>query len=267
MGHINNNNGGETAVYNYVKRILKDIPGQTGFYYKRLDGSEIVAFNEDRIFYAASLIKIPILIEAFNRVRLGEMDFDKKYEVKNSDKAPSCGALSYMHDGLEVTFRDLCVLMIIHSDNTAANMLINILGMERINQTLIDREIYMTRLNRLLFDQDASEQGLENTAVLEDMAKLFEEMHNGRLISRKISIEMLNIFKMQRLNSKIPRLLPRGLSIAHKTGEDEGITHDIGIVYARKPFLIGFMSNNTDLVAMDNAISEISRFAYKRNCY
>jgi len=254
-------------VYNYVKRILKDIPGQTGFYYKRLDGSEIVAFNEDRIFYAASLIKIPILIEAFDRVRLGEMDFDKKYEVRKSDKVPSCGALTYMHDGLEVTFRDLCVLMIIHSDNTAANMLIRILDMERINQSMIDREIYISRLNRLLFDKKASDMGLENVVVLEEMARLIEAMFNGRLVSRKASMDMLEILKMQKMNYKIPRLLPKEIEIAHKTGDDEGITHDIGIVYAKKPFLIGFASNNTDVIAMENAISEISRFAYKRNCF
>ena len=254
-------------MYNYVKRILKDIPGQTGFYYKRLDGSEIVAFNEDRIFYAASLIKIPILIEAFDRVRLGEMDFDKKYEVRKSDKVPSCGALTYMHDGLEVTFRDLCVLMIIHSDNTAANMLIRILDMERINQSMIDREIYISRLNRLLFDKKASDMGLENVVVLEEMARLIEAMFNGRLVSRKASMDMLEILKMQKMNYKIPRLLPKEIEIAHKTGDDEGITHDIGIVYAKKPFLIGFASNNTDVIAMENAISEISRFAYKRNCF
>lgn len=254
-------------MYNYVKRILKDIPGQTGFYYKSLDGSEVVAFNEDRIFYAASLIKIPILIEAFNRVRIGDMDFDKRYDVRKSDKVPSCGALTYMHDGLEVTLRDLCVLMIIHSDNTAANMLIRILDMDRINQTMIDHEIYMTRLNRLLFDKEASRQGLENIVVLQEMARLFEDMYNGRLVSRKASMEMLEILKMQRLNHKIPRMLPKGLPIAHKTGDDEGITHDVGIVYAKRPFFIGFVSNNTDVIAMENAIGEISRFVYKRNCF
>lgn len=267
MEYINIRKKGRRTVYNYVKRILKDIPGQTGFYYKRLDGSEVVAFNEDRIFNAASLIKIPILVEAFNRVRLGEMDFDKKYEVRKSDKVPSCGALSYMHDGLEVTLRDLCVLMIIHSDNTAANMLVRILGMERINQTLIDRGIYMTRINRLLFDEKAAAQGLENIVVLEELVEIFEDMYKGRLISRKASMDMLEILKMQRINHKIPYLLAKGVQVAHKTGEDEGITHDVGIVFAEKPFLIGFLSNNTDVVRMENVIREISNFAYRQNCF
>lgn len=254
-------------MYNFVKRFYKDIPGQSGFYYKGLDKGEIVTFNEDKIFQAASIIKIPVLVEAFNQVRLGELDFDRKYEIRKEDKMPSCGALSYMHDGLEVTLRDLCVLMIIHSDNTAANLLIKLLGMGRINQTLIDHGIYMTRINRLLFDEEASKQGLENIMVLEEMVALFEAMYRGTLISRKASAEMLEILKMQRMNDKIPYLLPKEVPIAHKTGEDAGISHDMGIVFCDRPFFIGFASGGTNVPLMENAMREISRFAYNRSCF
>lgn len=252
-------------MYNTVKRMLKALPGQTGFYYKTLDGGEIATLNEDRIFNAASMIKLPVLVEAFNQVRLGEQAFERTYEVRSGDKVPSCGALTYMHDGLEVTFRDLCVLMIIHSDNTAANMLIRILGMDRINQTLIDQRLYMTRLERLLFDAEAAREGIENLFVLEEMAALFEAMYRGTLISRKASADMLEILKCQRLNHKMPALLPRHIPVAHKTGEDAGITHDMGIVFADRPFLIGFAASGTQVPQAEQAIREITRIAYNRN--
>ncbi|HHV46681.1 MAG TPA: serine hydrolase, partial [Tissierellia bacterium] len=120
---------------NRLELLLKDVPGKAGFYYKNLKTGETIGFNENEPFIAASVIKIPILIEVLRQIEEGKLKEDDLVEVKEQDKMPSCGALTYMHDGLKVTVKDLYTLMIIHSDNTATNMLIKIAGIDNINNT------------------------------------------------------------------------------------------------------------------------------------
>lgn len=90
-------------------------------------------------------------------------------------------------------------------------------------------------LNRLLFDREASSRGIENYITAREAGLLLKRLYDGEAVSGPASEDMLSILKDQRLNGKIPFLLPHSVKIAHKTGEDDGITHDVGIVYARQP--------------------------------
>src|SRR5574344_2110741 len=115
---------------------LGSIQGNISFYYKNLVSGEIISYREKEPMKAASVIKIPILAEAFYQMQEGRISGEDLYTLKNSDKEPSCGALNRMHEGLEVSVRDLCNLMIILSDNSATNILIRMLGQENINRRL-----------------------------------------------------------------------------------------------------------------------------------
>ena len=115
---------------------LADMPGEVCFYGKDLTTGEACAYQSDVPVVAASVIKIPILIEAFRQQRDGLLQMEESFSISREQKQPSCGALTYLHDGLQVTLRDLCVLMIILSDNTASYILIDRLGMHRVNGTL-----------------------------------------------------------------------------------------------------------------------------------
>lgn len=168
-----------------------------------------------------------------------------------------------MDEGLEVTIRDLYTLMIIHSDNTATNILINIAGMDNINNTLGDLGCNKSKLNRLLFDSEAQDKGFENYITSYEMGILLEKVFKREILSTEICEEIERVMKLQRLNSKIPYLLPKNLEIGHKTGEDSGITHDVGIIYSEKPFIFCFTSNKTNVIEAEEALRKMSLICFE----
>ncbi len=234
---------------------LAALPGEVCFYGEDLATGEVCEYQADVPVIAASVIKLPILAEAFRQAEAGEASMEETFRIKPEQKMPSCGALSYLHDGVQVTLRDLCVLMIILSDNTATNILIDRLGMESINQTINRLGLKDTVLRRRLFDAAASARGIENTITAREMGLLLKKLYRGEAVSPQADGEMLRILKNQRLNGKMPFFL-HGVPIAHKTGEDDGITHDVGIVYAPHPLILCFTSQRTDVPAFERLIQD-----------
>lgn len=242
---------------------LAALPGEVCVYAKDLETGETAAHRADLPLTAASVIKLPILAEAFRQRRDGLLFMEETVSVRPEMKLPSCGALTYLHDGLTVTLRDLCVLMIILSDNTATNILIDRLGMERINRTAQALGLQRTALRRKLFDAAASARGIENTVSAADMGALLEKMYRGACVSSRADAEMLSILADQRLNGKIPFFLHReGVRIAHKTGEDGGITHDVGIVFGDHPLILCFLSEHTDVPACERFMQDAAADFY-----
>lgn len=239
---------------------IKGFEGHVGVYFNPLDGGCALMFNETEALQAASVIKIPVMVEVFRQFEAGELSPEEKHTLKDAEKMPSCGALNRLHEGLELTLRDLVELMIILSDNTATNLLIDRVGMARINATMNELGLKQTVVRRKLFDAAASAKGLENTVSARDMGILLEKMYRGQLISAEASRQMLDILKSQRLNGKIPFYLhSRGIPVAHKTGEDSGITNDVGIVFTRQPFVLCMLSNEVDVPEYERLIQDTAR--------
>jgi len=245
-----------------IKEILNKVPGGVGLYYLNLTTGRSITFNEHERFIAASVIKLPIFVETLRQIEDGIISKDMKVKVLASDKVPSCGALNYMHDDLEVTIEDLYTLMIILSDNTATNILINILGMDNINSTMEKLGLSNIIVNRLLFDVAEQKKGKENYFSAKDIGLLLEKIYNEEIINKEACLEIQRVLKMQQLNSKIPHLLPNGLVIGHKTGEDAGITHDVGIIYSENPFILCFASNDTHVPTAEDALRKIALLCY-----
>jgi beta-lactamase class A len=235
---------------------LKNMEGKVSFIYKDLSSREMISYQEDMKMKAASIIKIPIMVEVFRQIESGRLNKHQTYCLKEEDKRPSCGALNMMHAGVELTILDLCNLMIILSDNTATNILIGLMGMEQINHSMKDLGLHVTKVNRLLFDREASAKGIENYVSASEIAGLLEKMYQGTLVSKEASAKMLDILKQQRLNGKIPFHFVEKIEVAHKTGEDDGITHDVGIVYGKSPFLVCFLGNEVDVPAFERFMQD-----------
>ena len=252
-------------MYEEIKGILDSVPGKIGFYYKDLKSDKCISFNEDERFLAASIIKLPILVETLRQREEGILEKDMKVKVLKSDKVPSCGALNYLHDEIEVTIEDLYTLMIILSDNTATNMLMNILGIDNVNKTILDLNLSNTKLSRLLYDSQGKKEGKENYFSPKDIGELLERVYKGKMINKYISEEMQRVMKMQLMDSKMPYLLPEDLEIAHKTGEDTGISHDVGIVYSKNPFIFCFASNGTNVPMAEDALRRIALLCYENS--
>lgn len=242
-----------------IERLVKELPGKIGVYAACPETGECWSKNPDMPLMAASVIKLTIMVEAFRQKEAGLLDFTQPETIQPRDKLPSCGALTYLHDGVTVTVGDLVTLMIILSDNTATNLLIDMLGMGNINRTIDTYGWTNTRLNRKLFQPELSRQGIENYVSAWDMGKLLEGLLAGDIVSPEASRDMLGILRNQRLNGKLPFYLhSRGIPCAHKTGEDDSITHDVGIIFTDKPWVLCFLSNETDVPRAERAMQDIA---------
>ncbi|MGE5630568.1 MAG: serine hydrolase [Caulobacteraceae bacterium] len=249
----------------FLHDSIKTLKGTIGIYYKNLSTGNTISLNENKGIISASVIKLPILVEAFHQMEKGAISKNDMVALCESDKMPFCGALSYMHNGLEVTVEDLCNLMIILSDNTATNMLIKLLGFDNINGYMRELGLKNSVLGRLLFDEEADKKGFRNIVSAEDIGMLYELMWEGKLVSPEASRQMLAILKQQQINHKIPTRLDEGGAVAHKTGEDTGITHDTGIVYAKEPFILCILSEETNVAETNDFIGALAYQAYIEN--
>lgn len=247
-----------------IESIIQPLSGKVGVYYKDLASGMTFQINGQESFIAASVIKLPILVAVYHAVKEGSLRMDDMHTLSPADKVPGCGALKQMHSGLAVSIMDLCSLMITLSDNTATNILINTLSIDKINAVFQEYGLEKTRLNRLLFDREAKQQGKENYICPEEIGVLLEKIYSGAVISQDISREIVTILCGQQINAKIPHLLPGNIAIAHKTGEDSGTTHDVGIIYADKPFILCFASNDTDVVTAEAALRTIALLCYSK---
>ena len=161
--------------------------------------------------------------------------------------------LAYLDGGLEPTIRDLYVLMIILSDNTATNILIDLVTMDSVNQTMRELGYRNIVLERKMMDLEALEAGLNNYVSPDEIGDILEKIYLGQLIDPDLSAEMVRVLKLQQVNYKLPYLIDDDVEIAHKTGENRGVSHDVGIVYSRRPFIFGFYSNNVNVIEAEEA--------------
>ena len=242
-----------------ILSVLKTIPGDTAIAIQSLDGSAPILHNEHMPLVAASVIKLGVMLEAFRAFEAGELSKDEVFVIREEDKMPSCGALTYMHEGLNATALDLVTLMIIVSDNTATNLLIDKLGIENINKTLVSCGLDEIILRRKLFDAESAARGIQNTVTAAGVMKFYLLLMEEKLVSPAASREMLSILKNQRLKGKMPFFLsPMGIKTAHKTGEDDGTTHDTGVIFTNPACVAVFLSNNVSVPDFERFIQDAS---------
>ena len=242
----------------YVKRQLSSVPGQIGFYYKNLVTGETDGSRQTELFQAASVIKLPILAAILLEEREHPGVLQERLLVRDGDKVPGCGALQHISGTQAYDIESLCKLMITISDNTATNGLIRRFGIEFLNERFRVLGLQETKIFRFLFDTEAARQGKENLCQPKEIGSLLEEIYHGRCVSANASERMRAMLSQQQINHKIPSLLPPTVRVEHKTGEDEGITNDVGILYGREPCVLVLVSNETDVPAFEQVIRTVS---------
>ncbi|MEN1760338.1 serine hydrolase [Anoxynatronum sibiricum] len=246
-----------------IHPLTKNLAGTIGWYYRHLGTGETHEHQARQPYLAASVIKLSILLAVFQAMEEGRCHRDDRLVLQEADKLPSCGALTDLHPGLEITLQDCYRLMITLSDNTATNLLIQRVGMDWVNEVIQSAGLSHTQLNRLLFDSEAQQQGRENTFSPADAGKLLEMIHRRTFVSEAWSLEAEAILKRQQLKNKLRALIPRQIPIGHKTGEDTDITHDVGIIYTRQPFILCLAANGTDVIQTEEVFRQVALRCYQ----
>ncbi len=238
---------------------------QMGVSILHLESDESFDLDADIPVPLASVVKIPVLVEAFRQMQAGAFTLDDRWPLEHEVKALGSGILTQFDDGLNPTVRDLITLMIIISDNTATDILMQRLGIQAIDDTLhrlgLTRthvahtlgEIFQDMLPSPDPDQDRfalarweAEHGVRrdgfsysqgpdnNVGTPRELTRLLAMIWRAEALDRAACDAMLEILLKQQLNDRLPRFLPAGTPIAHKTGTFSGVRNDSGIIYARE---------------------------------
>jgi beta-lactamase class A len=248
-----------------VSSILGPVEGTFGISAYHTVSGETIALNEQEVFPSASVIKVPILAEVFCQRDEGKLSLDQTLVLRDEHKVAGSGVLKELHAGIDFTLLDLASLMIVVSDNTAANVIIDLVGTEPVNARMRRFGLGNTILARKMYDFEQAALGKENLCTPSDLTLLLKLMAEGRISSKSTSEEMLGIMARQQYRDRIPLLIPDDVRVANKTGSIQGVTHDVGVVYGPSgPYILSIMAKGvSDKVAAERAIADVSKAVYE----
>lgn len=237
----------EMQVLESIRQRMEQVPGHSGFYYLNLITGLEYGVRENDIFGAASVIKLPLYMHVLAECAAGRMSMDDKLTISAEDKVPICGALTLFTGNVEVDVRTLCKLMISISDNTATNKLIDYSTIPGAQDGFQRMGLQKTQLTRKLFDRAASRAGLRNVICPREIGQLLAMLYRGEFVSEAVCKEAIDTLLLQQVDHKLNGRICGEVTIAHKTGEDDRLSNDVGIVYAPQPFVICFAGHDTDV--------------------
>lgn len=221
--------------------------------------------HENEIFAQASSIKITVLANLYLQAQQGKLKLTDLYTVQSSDLVADSDIMGGLTPGVtRVTLRDLATMMVAVSDNSAANVLIDRVGMANVNAMLDSLGLAHTRLRRKMMDVEAARQGRENISTPREMMTLLEAIYRGKLLDKESTADFFKVLSTNK-DSWIPRDLPADVKIANKPGSLEAVRNDSGIVFVEgRPYVIcvmtAFLANERD---GEQAISKISLAAWR----
>ncbi len=257
--------------------LVKDHKGKVAVAVKNLKTGESFYLDADAVMPTASLIKLPIMVETFWQAKEEKVKLVTKLTLTKDDKVQGSGILtSHFSDGATFPLRDAVRLMIVFSDNTATNMVLDQIGIPSTNKRMAGLGFANTKINAKVFrgsttsiDPEATKKyGLGSTTARE-MVELLELIEAGKVVSPEACKEMLTHLKACDDKEKMPRFLPAGTVIAHKTGSVNASKTDAGIIYLRSgPVAVCVLTDENDdrRWVLDNAaqvlIAKIAKEVY-----
>jgi beta-lactamase class A len=213
--------------------------------------------NADQPFHPASTIKVAVMMEVFNQVEKGIFWQDDELPIINLFKSIADGSMfsvssqddadTSLYDkiGSTVTIQELTRLMIVRSSNLATNLLIEKVSAVCVNALLKELEIDGVQVLRGVEDNKAFALGLNNSATARGLMQIAKLLIQGKAVSFDASEDMVNIMRKQEFNEGIPAGLPKEYKVAHKTGWNDKLYHDFGVVFPdrREPYVLAIMTS------------------------
>lgn len=246
-----------------IQALATQNPNLTaGVFLADLDTGGFVSLNSEVALPAASTIKVPILVAFFQAVDEGRVRLDQKLTLRKEHLGGGSGEIQFQKLGREYTALEVATKMIVISDNTATNMMIELLGgMEALNQQFLTLGLKGTALHNNLPDLEGT-----NTTSPRDLVNLMAQIHQGGVVSMKSRDRILHIMQQTENDSLLPRGLDREAIIAHKTGTIDSMLADVGLVDmpSGKRYLIAVMVKHAKTEGgADKLIRDISKVTYQ----
>lgn len=256
----------DSDVKTLMSNNLSNIKGDTSAYYYDLNNNSTASYGDaNSAQRAASDIKVYIMAAAFQKIKDGDISLNDRYELTSDDKVGGTGIVQDMQVGDSLTYRDLIDYMITKSDNTAANIITReIGGISSVNSEIDKLDLSSsTKMERMLMDQDALDEGKDNMTSAHDLAVFMKKLYRHDVVSAKYDKEMLEILSNTSNHSKIPaKINTNVVDVYNKTGEyaDYGVENDAAILkHGNKAFVLVVMSQNGDSDEQKDAISSLGK--------
>jgi beta-lactamase class A len=270
----------DSLVEKIQSRIALEPAASVGLAYIDLASGDTLFINADSSFHAASTMKVPVMIELFHAASTRSFRMDQRLMLVNQfasivdgshyalDVKSDSDTTLYLRVGDRVPIDTLLRLMIIRSSNLATNTLIALVGADNVNRTMRSLGAHRMRVLRGVEDGKAFEKGLNNTTTARDLGLVLRAIETGWAAPASATRAMREILLAQEFNEKIPAGVPRGVPVAHKTGEITAHSHDAAIVYppGKRPYILVVLTRGiTDGTKSSTLISDLSSLVYAHN--
>ncbi|WP_299823758.1 serine hydrolase [uncultured Pontibacter sp.] len=248
-----------------LKALLASSPAVTGLVAVDLTTGERIVFNEDAVFPQASAIKIPILMEVYQQANQKKFSLSDTRAIKQADVVGGTGIIKDLAQPASFSIRNLGILMIALSDNTATNSLIDLVKLENINATLKSLGFTQTRVQRKMINAAASARGEENISTPSEAASILEMLYKGEFINKAVSGEIVAILrKTTRETSRLAEGIPAHVSIAFKPGILNGVSTEWAIVELQeRPYAIAMMESYKVAEQAERVMEQASAILYQ----
>lgn len=248
---IRNLEAKKESIISQFKAQTNKLSGVYGLYVINLNSGFSFGVNEDEVFDAASLIKLPVMASMYQLSEKGKIDLDEKYSLKNSDKASGAGSLYLKPAGYLVSYAEILNLMGQQSDNTAFVISRSKVGKENVESLI-------------------SQLGMTNTkfetrkTTPQDIGIFFLKLWQGKVLNENNKNKLLDSLTKTIFEDYLPAGVPEGVRVAHKFGTLENIINDAGIVFADKnPYVIVVMSKGIIEKEARIAIPAVSKIVFE----
>lgn len=230
-----------------IKRYLETREGNYSFYFEEINSGYLYGVNENKEMLSAGCIKLPLAMALLKEVEYGKIELQSKVKIEAADKIHGTNGIIHELSAKEYSLFDLLIAMLIQSDNTAANKIIEILSMQRIGELFKEMGLKNTKLKRVTTDIKLEQDELENTTTSFDLSKCFKLLYLKLFLNEENSNLLINILKKQQVTNKIPFYMPKDIqhNIANKGGSLETVENDTTLIMIPKgKFLFTVMANN-----------------------
>lgn len=246
-----------------IQMAVENVPFNVKMIVKDLKKDEIIISQEMKdTFSSASVIKVPILMAVLHYVEHNQLSLEQQIPID----FVNCVDFSIITERQlkKCTLYELIIWMIITSDNSATNVLIDLIGMNNLNSYFKTIGLKQTSLNRKMMDFEQLKKGNDNVTSALDMANLFTAIYRQELLSEKYNDIAINILLRQRDHESLKRYIVDDVKLANKPGSLDHVEHDIGIMYHRvKDYLIGvFVTEHQNNDEAKKFIGTVSKEVY-----
>ncbi len=254
-----------------IERLATRSSGIVGVYARKLGDPSAVAYNANDVFPSASVIKLVIFVSLFQFAETHPDIFAETVRLKRSDFVDGSTILDGYSPGHTISIDRLAHAMIEQSDNSASNVLINYLGFGTIEATIAKAGLKHTQLKRHFMSPNARPHHSDNLTTARDMGVLLYMIERGAheairtVAAPKACRRMIDILLRQEDRDKIARGLPKGVPLANKTGEIDGVRNDIAIVdpYGNSPYILAVLTKDLNDFSRGNiAIRKIAHVVH-----